>query len=544
MAATAQFGHILRFGAFEVDTRERELRKKGIRLRLQGQPLEVLILLAKHSGELVTREELRATLWPSNTFVDFDHSLNNCIARIREVLDDSANSPRFIETVPRRGYRFLSPVEDVSERLAPAAVEQATPSESADGTARERRTTVLKLWLIIAMALLLTSTVIGWLIVYRLRQPTLRQSDQIKQRRLTAHPDEDRVLGAAISPDGKYLALSDKTGFYLRQVDNGETHPLNLPPNFVAVPVAWYPDGSHLVAARIEGPTAPSTLWQVSIMGGTPHKLIDDGRLAAVSRDGRIAFVKGPKLKEEIWVMGANGENQRRLLACQSCTLGMPAWSPNGRQIAYVMGSYAEEQWQVKPSISLLDLDDGRRETISPPSLEAAIHVDRQLGSGLIWTPDNYLVYSVSEPPPNQGDSNLWSVPLSPNGHVVGPAQRLTAAADEVSSLSVSADGKRIVYIKDSLNRVIYVSELDSGSRRLSPPRRLTLDNWRDVPFSWTPDSKAVLFVSRVKNCRKLEFRMKLPLRLTGAGACHRMEMSLQLRKRSRRRTRVSLSIL
>lgn len=131
---------MLRFGAFEINTSEGELRKKGVKLRLQGQPLRLLALLAERSGELVTREELRATLWAENTFVDFDHSLNNCIARIREVLDDSADSPRFIETVPRRGYRFVSPVEDVSDHLAPAALEQATPSEPADGTARQRPT--------------------------------------------------------------------------------------------------------------------------------------------------------------------------------------------------------------------------------------------------------------------------------------------------------------------------------------------------------------------------------------------------------------------
>jgi len=133
---------MLRFGAFEINTNEGELRKKGVKLRLQGQPLQLLALLAERSGKLVTREELRATLWAENTFVDFDHSLNNCIARIREVLDDSADSPRFIETVPRRGYRFVSPVEDVSERLAPAAVGRATASELADGAARQRH----RLW--------------------------------------------------------------------------------------------------------------------------------------------------------------------------------------------------------------------------------------------------------------------------------------------------------------------------------------------------------------------------------------------------------------
>ena len=474
----------IQFGIFEVDLRAGELRRNGARIKVQEQPFQILSMLLERPGQVVSREELQKKLWPADTFVDFDHSLNAAIRRLRDALGDSAENPRFVETVARRGYRFLAPVNGTGETAAIAPSPQPA--------------TGLKRWhRVAAGALLLVSMVVGWLIVRWLREPSLSPSGQIKQRRLTANPEEDRVLGAAISPDGKYLAFSDKTGFFLRQIDSGETHSLILPPRFAAVPVAWYPDGSHLVTTWIEGPKTPSSLWQVSIMGGTPRKLIDDGHLAAISHDGlQIAFVKGPKFAEEIWVMGANGENPRRLFACQRCMLGMPAWSPNGRRIAYVLGSYAEEQWLLKPSVVLFDLDDGRQETISPASLEAPMPADRQLGPGLIWTPDNHLVYPIAEPPPNQSDSNLWSIPLNPDGHVVGPAQRLTAAPDEVSSLSASADGKRIAYTKDSLNPVMYVSKLDTGGRRIRPPRRLTHDNWGDYPFAWTPDSKAVLFAS------------------------------------------------
>src|SRR6184192_2271265 len=108
---TNQAGRIVRFGIFEVDLAAGELRKSGVRVRLQEQPFQVLAYLLQHPGEIVTREELRQKLWPADTFVDFDHSLNTAINKIREALGDSAVSPRFVETLARRGYRFISPVE-------------------------------------------------------------------------------------------------------------------------------------------------------------------------------------------------------------------------------------------------------------------------------------------------------------------------------------------------------------------------------------------------------------------------------------------------
>jgi TolB-like protein/DNA-binding winged helix-turn-helix (wHTH) protein/Flp pilus assembly protein TadD len=104
---------ILRFDTFELDLRAGELRKRGVKLRLQGQPVQLLAILLQSAGHLVTREELSSQLWPSDTFVDFDHSLHNAIGRIREVLGDSTEIPRYIETLPRRGYRFIAPVEEV-----------------------------------------------------------------------------------------------------------------------------------------------------------------------------------------------------------------------------------------------------------------------------------------------------------------------------------------------------------------------------------------------------------------------------------------------
>src|SRR5205823_13530666 len=110
---------VARFGPFEVDLRAGSLRKQDRRIRLQDQPLHILATLLEHPGEMVTREELRQKLWPADTFVDFDHGLNNAINRLREALGDSAENPTYIETIPRRGYRFIATIESTTPVARP-----------------------------------------------------------------------------------------------------------------------------------------------------------------------------------------------------------------------------------------------------------------------------------------------------------------------------------------------------------------------------------------------------------------------------------------
>ena len=119
---------IARFGVFEVDLGAGELRKNGAKLRLQGQPFQVLALLLERAGEIVTREELQQKLWTSDTFVDFDHSLNTAINKVREALGDSASSPRYVETLARRGYRFIAPVQNSGPATSPLAPSPPVPS--------------------------------------------------------------------------------------------------------------------------------------------------------------------------------------------------------------------------------------------------------------------------------------------------------------------------------------------------------------------------------------------------------------------------------
>ena len=136
-AVSGTASRVIRFGVFEVDLRSEELRRQGLRLRLPNQSFQVLALLLEHPGELVTREELRDKLWPADTFVDFDHGVNAAVNRLREALGDSAESPRFVETLPRRGYRFIVPVEgnsvDYEQPTSVSSAAAASCSEPSRG---------------------------------------------------------------------------------------------------------------------------------------------------------------------------------------------------------------------------------------------------------------------------------------------------------------------------------------------------------------------------------------------------------------------------
>jgi DNA-binding winged helix-turn-helix (wHTH) protein len=278
-AVPASAEAILRFGVFEVDRKTGELRRSGTRLRLQDQPFQVLLALLERPGEVVTRDELRGRLWPDDTFVDFEHSINTAVRRLRDALGDSAENPRFVETVARRGYRFLAPVSGAVEVSGPREVSRA-PSHP-----------VRRWWILGAVAFgLLVGAVVGW----HAAHSAATRASNITERRLTANAAELPVTDGMISPDGKYLVFTDSGGFYLRQIDTGETHAINLPNAFNARPRSWFPDGTHLLATWVEGPQEPESIWEISLMGGTPRKLVARRVARSVTRwfDGRLPGIE------------------------------------------------------------------------------------------------------------------------------------------------------------------------------------------------------------------------------------------------------------
>ncbi|MBA0087231.1 MAG: winged helix-turn-helix domain-containing protein, partial [Acidobacteria bacterium Pan2503] len=228
---------VIRFATFEVHLPAGRLCRNGLRVRLQDQPFQVLAMLLERPGEVVTREELRARLWPSNTLVDFDHGLNAAVKRLRDALGDSAENPRFVETLARRGYRFLAPVD----------VPGKGPETSVISNSAESR------WRLFAVGFLVVILAIGFGLHVGIRASRALQPVLPKEIRLTANSPDVPVYSAALSPDGRYLAYIDPRGTFLREISTDESHALPLPDDFRVHRLSWYPDGSHLLAEAIAG---------------------------------------------------------------------------------------------------------------------------------------------------------------------------------------------------------------------------------------------------------------------------------------------------
>jgi len=478
-----------RFGVFELDLRAGELRRNGIKVKLQEQPFQVLAQLLETPGEVVTREDIRNRLWPADTFVDFDHSLNAAIKRLRDALGDSAENPIFVETVARRGYRFLAPVATTAANgNGGIAVALSTMDSSAAvlPVALPRHS---RFWWIAAavsaVVLVLVGVKLGLLLSSR-PAPAV----QPRVTRLTANPANDPVRSAGISRDGKYLVFSDETGLYLRQIDTSETHSLSLPPGFKAGSVSWFPDSVHMIAA-LWNSEQHSSLWEISALGGSPRLLSEEGNSPSVSPDGKsIAFITGKRMREQVWLMAADGSQPHKLVGDEGDFFGSVAWSPDSTRLVYTRGRFAYG-FGVKGTIEFFDLRS--QHVASLPNINT-VHWLSSLNGPLTWA-DGHLIFTLTEPPPRQLDSNLWSIVIDPGGHAIGDPVRLTSDPGAVSRISASSDGKRVVYVKGVPQPDVYIARLQ-GHEIVGEPERLTLDDRQDLPFDWTPDNKSVIFIS------------------------------------------------
>jgi eukaryotic-like serine/threonine-protein kinase len=195
--------NLLRFGAFEVDLRAGELRKSGIKIKLQEQPLQVLAMLLEHPGEVVTREELQRKLWSTDTFVDFEHSLNAAVKRLREALGDSADNPRFIETLPRHGYRFIAPVDGLQGSRRQSVIDQGPQPTPSTVKVAEVPVAGIKLKALVPAALILVAAAIGGTLYFG-----SRRAHALTDRDTVVLSDFDNKTGDAVFDDTLKTALN------------------------------------------------------------------------------------------------------------------------------------------------------------------------------------------------------------------------------------------------------------------------------------------------------------------------------------------------
>ena len=494
----AHFPRLVRFGTFEVDLASGEVRKSGLKLKLTDQPFQVLAILLERPGEVVTREELQKRLWP-DTFVDVDHNLNGAINKIREVLGDSAESPRFVETLPRRGYRFIAPVEPVPSQTDQDPIERPIDKSEKPRNHRPYFRLAIFSGLVLAVALLAAL----WIGVTR-PQGTPKV---VRFTRLTS--DGNRKMGPLLSDgvriyfnewlaDGRLIVVE-------ASITGGEVVPLSVP-----LPAPFVQDlskdGTELLVANSEGMQGRS-IWVHAVAGGSPHRVgtvltswgpwgagLD---FAAFTDDGtHVLFSQG----YDIYSVSRDGSDLRKILA-----LGHPSkdfrYSPDSRILRFSQFDPMEES------------------TVMSGSADATgLHklVDGCCGE---WTPDGrYFIFVRSF----GLRSDLWALPETKKF----PGQRqnrapiqLTAGpldfqfglparhGNEVFAIGTAYHAEVVRYNKTRDEFVSYLSGISAGGLTFSRDGQ-----W--VAYVSYPDG--ILWRSRVDGSEKIQLTFP-PMRVRGA---------------------------
>lgn len=510
---------VRRFGIFELDAASGELRRHGVKIRLADQPFQILCLLLDRPGDVVTRQELRQRLWSSETFVDFDTGLNSAIRKLRDALDDSAENPRFIETLPRRGYRFIGSVQ-------PSTPEQsASPATSgtAPGVSLRTRRTAGGGW--IAACVLIGLAVALW---ERARTPQARTADLVNQMQVTFEGD---VSHAALSPDGQTLAyLTDeeygRMRLWVRDVRGGQ--PVELFRGSYLSDLEWLPDGSHLV---VVGPgTGGPESWLVPRLGGAPRRLdmggLDIGGrskaagIVAVSPDGSqlalanqssrgfvvVPISGGPRRtvalagfrylfsldwspstnrlvmstmtddrESVVWTVGPDGQNQQRVYAGKESVQAV-CWSAAGDALYLFTGEKLVR-------VALADSAPSAPEPLLSGAMQASWYRDN-----CNVTADGRRLLHVRAP----YHANLWRLDLS---HAGTPATPLTRGTSDVFAPHLSSDDQWVAFkarpaFADALKVPLAGGEPIPLVKGTSPV--------------WSPDGRRLAFVSDLSGARRV----------------------------------------
>ena len=490
----------VRFGTFELDTSTAQLTRNGRRVPLQEQPARALALLASRPGQLVTREELRQVLWPADTFVDFDTALNIVVTKVRHALGDSAASPRFIETVPKHGYRFIADVHEAEQvrlvaTLAPPAVLPSASTPEVASTARVRFAPAL--WRPAAAGLAL-GAVIAAVVVFRYPSrpdATAAAGIPLEAAPLTTYPG--RESQPTLSPDGSLVAFTwdgenqDNQDIYLKAI--GAEQPLRLTTDPVRDgSPAWSPDGT-LIAFLRERPVGGSDVLLIPASGaperrlGEVEGLVDQG--LSWSHDGRsLAVVDrlSPAERFGIFVMDV-GSGAKRRLAVPPSTFGdiLPAFSPDGRSVAFNRTLEGPG-----PFVHTVSAAGGEPRVLVPTTYPRGRLAWSPAGNEILFAAVPVAADGAQLKPSAQGTANpsLWRVR-------VDDMQARPLAGTE-HAVHVAVAGGRLVYSREMTDLDIWRLDLRRASATRDAQTRLISSTKRDANPQFSPDAERVAFTS------------------------------------------------
>jgi DNA-binding winged helix-turn-helix (wHTH) protein/Tol biopolymer transport system component len=461
---------VIRFGLFELDLKAGQLCRNGTKLRLPQQPLQLLAVLLERPGEILTREELRQRLWSSDVFVDFDHGLNKSIQKLRDALGDSATSPRYIETIPRVGYRFIAPVRNGVRPLEPEVamkIDRPAPTPAAPAVAGKRRA---RWWIVFAGVL----TLVAFFAVYL---SSLRRPAVIKYTQLTDFTDS--AATPALSPDGHMLAfIRGSSNFmsadqiYVKMLPDGEARRLTNDSR-VKYNLAFSPEGSQIAYTVMENPAFGT--YAVSALGGDSHLLLRNAAGLSWLDPEHFLFSRTRSgLHLGVVTQSVNGDNYRELyFPPHERGMAHYSYASPDRKSALVVEMTGDGNWGLCQLISL----DGRFQA-------------RQVGpegacTSAGWAPDGSWMYFIATV---EGQSHLWRQRF-PNGR----PEQITFGPTEEEGLAVDPDGHSVITSMGVQASAIWIHD-EQGERSLSSEGEIVADH---SPPSFTADDKALYYLLR-----------------------------------------------